>query len=119
MSYLHARLNVVACLIGLSALVSGCAVPDGGYGGYGAGVGVDYYEPAGFAYGGWGPGYAVGPYRDGDHRGGGGFHGDHAFRSPAAGHGMPSIPGGGRSGGGGHSGGGHGGGGHGGGGGRH
>jgi hypothetical protein len=121
MSYFHARLSVVACLFGLSIVVlSGCAVPDGGYGGYDAGLGMNYYEPAGFAYGGWGPGYGVGPFRGGYSRGGGGFHGAHAFRAPAAGHRMPSIPGGGRPGGGRPAGGGgRGGGGHGGGGGRH
>jgi hypothetical protein len=109
MSYFPARLSAAACLVGLSiAALSGCAIPDAGYSGYGAGLGVDYYEPAGFGYGGWGPGYGVAPFRGGDRRGGG-FHGAHAYRAPAAGHQMPSIPGGGRPGGGGGRGGGGGG----------
>ncbi|MFJ2990839.1 hypothetical protein ACIPF8_23540 [Collimonas sp. NPDC087041] len=97
-------------MIGIfAALTAGCAVSDGGYGGYGysggVGVGLDYYEPFGGDYGGWGPGYQVGPFRGGgDHRGGGGRGGQHAFRSAPASHSMPSIPSrGGGGGGGGHS----------------
>jgi hypothetical protein len=114
-------------LIGLLACASlaGCAVPDGGYGyGYGGGLGANYYQPYAFDYGGWGPGYNVGPYRGGYHRDDH-FGGEHAWRGPPPGRGMPSLPGGrfaggpGRGGGGGgHGGGGHaggGGGGHGGG----
>jgi len=100
-------------LIGLCAvLLSGCVVPDGGYG-YNAGeVGwPGYYEPYGAVYGGWGPGYLVGPVGGGGYRGGrggaGGFGGggQHAFRAASAAHGVPSIPGG-RGGGGARGGGG-------------
>jgi hypothetical protein len=133
----RARVRLVTGLIGLSAaaMLSGCAVPDGGYA-YGGGFGANYYEPYGFGYGGWGPGYGVGPFRGSDHdfnhggdhdfnhggdhdfNHGGEFHTAHAYRSAPAGHAMPSIPGGGGHGGaasGFHGGAGHGGGGHGGG----
>jgi hypothetical protein len=121
-------------LLGLCAvLVSGCAVPDGGYG-YAGPVGYPgYYEPYGDVYGGWGPNFLVGPvgggyrggyYGGGYYRGGRGFAGGGrpAFHPAPGGRGMPSIPGGrggggfARGGGGGFARGGGGGGGHGGGG---
>jgi hypothetical protein len=130
-----ARPPAIACLIGLSAAglaaaglsaagpaamgpaamgpaamgfvavaLSGCVGPDGGYG-YGGDLGVDYYEPYGFAYGGWPRDYHVGPYYPNGHGfAGAGFHGQHAFRPAPAGHAMPSLPAE-RGGGGGHEGG--------------
>jgi hypothetical protein len=95
MNTLLLRWSAIAFVVGLcTVLSSGCVVADGGYGyneGVGVGVGLDYYEPYGAAYGGWGPGYRVGPYRDGNHRGGGGG-GSHAYRSASGSHSMPSIP---------------------------
>jgi hypothetical protein len=91
----------------MTGLLSGCIVPNGGYG-YDneVGVGAAYYEPYGVEYGGWGPGYHVAPFRGGDHRPtGGGSHGStHAYKSAPASRAMPSLPshGGGRGSGGGN-----------------
>ncbi len=113
-----ARWLRLARIAPLALLLSACAVGPDGYGYAGGpdvsvGVGVDYYQPyGGFDYGGWGPGYRSGPWRGGG-RGfdGGGRGGPHAWRSPGAGRGVPSIPSGARGGFGGRGGGGRGGGG--------
>lgn len=88
----------------LLLLGSGCAVT-----GVGVGVGGDvgdgyasgYYEPYGYEYGGWGSGYYVAPWHGRDHRDqyrgpppGARPRGAPAFRPPAPGRSMPSIPGG-------------------------
>jgi hypothetical protein len=49
----------------LTVLTFGCVDPDEGNG-YGGGMGLDYYEPAGYVFGGWNPGYFVGPTRGGN-----------------------------------------------------
>jgi hypothetical protein len=86
----------------LTAMLSGCFLPGGGYG-YddGGGIGAAYYEPFGFNYGGWGHGYQVAPVRGGDHRptSGGGHTSARTYRSAPASHSMPSIPSHSRSGG--------------------
>jgi hypothetical protein len=96
------RTSAIVVVAGLSILVlSGCIVPDGGYGYGGVAVGADYYEPYGVDYGGWGPGYQVGPWRGGGGRAVGAGGAAHAYRSAPAGHATPSLPSGGRAGGGG------------------
>jgi hypothetical protein len=90
------RWSAIAFVIGLfTALLSGCIVPDGGYGYYDdMGIGLDYYEPYGADYGGWRPGYRVGPFHDGGHHPGhgGGHPPPHAYRPAPESHPMPSIP---------------------------
>jgi hypothetical protein len=123
-------LRLSLCLL-LGAVLGGCAVEGGDYGGgpgyadvgVGLGYGGDYYEPCCYGYGGWGPGYFVGPPGGGygyghgwdhGHGGGPGYGGGRGGGAPS----IPSHPRGGGHGGG-FGGGGHGGGGHGGGGGHH
>ncbi len=111
-----------ATLLALTLLLPvACVAPAPGYGpgpgpvpyvDSGFGLGADYYEPFPGDYGGWGTFDHVAPYRGGGIRRGGFAGGQHAFRGPAAGRRMPSIPhaggsragGGGRGGGGGHHG---------------
>jgi hypothetical protein len=104
------RRPAIGCALGLfAAILSGCAVPYGGYGYYDGGVdmGLDYYESDGGDYGGWEPGYYVGPFHGDGHRPGGGGHphdgGGHppegggqthapAYKPAPASHPAPSIP---------------------------
>ncbi len=113
MSRFLARPFAAMAVVSVAAVaVCGCVAPYPGEG-YGYGnvpVGAGYYERYGFDYGGWGPGYYVGPGPRGGNRFFARGGGQHAFRGPPAGRGMPSLPrggrGGGRAGGGGHGGGG-------------
>jgi hypothetical protein len=54
-------------LIGLFAVLTGCA-SSGGYEGEVGVYGVDYYEPYGYSYGHWHPRYHVAPPRGGQER---------------------------------------------------
>ena len=81
---------------------SGCAVTGVGVStDVGVGYSSGYYEPYGYDYGGWGGGYYVAPWHGRDHRDefrgpppGARPRGAPAFRPPAPGRSMPSIPGG-------------------------
>ena len=85
----------------LLLIASGCAVTGVGVSGE-AGVGYSsgYYEPYGYDYGGWGNDYYVAPWHGRDHRDeyrspppGARPRGAPAFRPPAPGRSMPSLPG--------------------------
>jgi hypothetical protein len=101
-------MKTLACCLAAALSVADCAVSGGGVGvGVDASVGYDagYYEPSGYEYGGWGAGYGVAPRR-GDR----GHRDDHpreehpreehphnrpqqpAYRPPAPGRSMPSLP---------------------------
>jgi hypothetical protein len=90
------RWSGLVLLAGLSAaLLSACAVTEGGYA-YTPEVriGLDYYEPWPGDYGAWGPGYRVGPPRhpmprpDVDR----GRAPPRDYRPPPGSHPLPSIP---------------------------
>ncbi|MGH7105663.1 MAG: hypothetical protein ACREF0_04205 [Acetobacteraceae bacterium] len=95
---------VIALVVGLCSLaMSGCVVPEGGYGYHGnPGYGLGYYEPPAASYSGWGRGYDVGPVRSGtgyEQHGGAGYE-QHGGHGRPAGRPVPSLPGRERAGGG-------------------